>query len=918
MSQTRERYFEITLLGLILGIGAILFYQATPFINGILGAITLYILLRRVNLYCAKRMSPRSAPWVIVAAVTVFLMIPFSCFAWYVIDLFQSINFDVQPLLTRIQRLIDQLEDKVGMNLVSEDSLRFLTARLSGIAQMLMSGINNFAITLFTSLLLLFFLLSGSVKMERYIARLLPFNESNKHTIIHNVTKIVRSNAIGIPLLAILQGVIATLCYSFVGVENSIEFGLLTGFASLIPIVGTMLVWIPLAVSQYFEVGLVSCLYVLGCGLLVISQCDNVLRMIMQKRMSNTHPLITISGVVVGLPIFGFMGLIFGPLLVAMFLLFLNMFARQYILGEDEFEIRRQLKDDDDNDDDDGDAGSSSLNGNNYPNQTYKVTKTTIGASKTKAGAKQGQQGQKGQQGQSQGQGRTPNPNGAQARTQPAAQSAAQANQRPSQGQNQGPKSASAATAAPTTAAATAQASAPATAPATPAATGAANAARPAIAPAATPALAAPASPATTAAASAAASAAAHAQPRPSISMVDPKKNSKGKKDFKSAKAEHKQQKRQAAKMLAEQEQQRMHQAELQLEAASAQNSPESLQTAAQSAPAVQPAQSAHPSSSSTEHPQPDSSLNLQAPQAPAAPIDPYHQGFAFNQGALQQENGNKRQFAGQSLVSRAVADALKPFHDDKLADLNSNEFRSSLTPDLNKPVSLSPNYEDQGTDMISSESMQTTNNKQTSESTATAPRNEAAHSARNRGQDTGGNKAQRSKKEGGSNEQQPRRLRNKQQHEAKAAGAASSNGNAGSAKNRDKSASKRQDKQVKAQDKHKRNDRHERKASESRNGSKKSGDRKRDSSFKDSRSRSSSKRSSKRTNNLGYEILRPERKKRGEDEPIIQTVVSHQYGGFDPKPRSTLRTQLISVHTAKGTMMANQPHRSGRRRSYR
>lgn len=343
MSQTRDRYLEITLLGLILVLGGILFYQAAPFINGILGAITLYILLRRVNIYLTWKLSEKFAPWLIVLAVTVFFLIPLSCLVWYVVDLLhvQAINLDLQAIIARMQNTLQKIEDHTGIDLVSEDTFKFITARLSSVAQMLVSGINNFAITLLTALLLLFFLLSGGIRMEMYIARLLPFNEQNKAAVITNVTRIVRSNAIGIPLLAILQGTIATLCYSFIGVPNSIQFGVLTGFASLIPIVGTMLVWIPLAVSQYFDGGLWPCVYVLACGLLIISQCDNVLRMIMQKRMANTHPLITIFGVIVGLPIFGFMGLIFGPLLVAMFLLFLNMFARQYILGEDVYEMKQ-------------------------------------------------------------------------------------------------------------------------------------------------------------------------------------------------------------------------------------------------------------------------------------------------------------------------------------------------------------------------------------------------------------------------------------------------------------------------------------------------------------------------------------------------------------------------------------------------
>ena len=335
LSQTRERYFEWTLLGLILILGMILFYEALPFLNGALGAITLYLLLRRTNIYLSRRFSPRAAPWIITLTVTLFVLLPLSALTWYVIDMVQNVNIDLQAIIKRFTNTLNYLEQVTHYDLMSEKTVAFITAKATGVMNMLMSGINNTAINLFTAILLLFFLLSGGMKMERAIARCLPFNDTNKRAITSKISTIVRSNAIGIPLLALIQGVVATVGYSFCDVKNPIEFGALTGFASMIPIVGSMLVWVPLAVMQYFEQGLLSAVYVGAYGALIISQCDNVLRMILQKRMANTHPLITIFGVIAGLPLFGFMGLIFGPLMVAMFLLFLEMFVSQYIIGTD-------------------------------------------------------------------------------------------------------------------------------------------------------------------------------------------------------------------------------------------------------------------------------------------------------------------------------------------------------------------------------------------------------------------------------------------------------------------------------------------------------------------------------------------------------------------------------------------------------
>lgn len=334
MSHNRELIFEWTLIGLLLILGSLLFVQAMPFLNGTLGAITLYILLRRTNIYLANRISPGFAPWILTFAVAVFVVLPFSAAIWYIIELINNLDFDINVVMKRFADTIKYLESTTKIDLVSEKSISFATAKVTAFMNSLVAGINDAAINLFTALLILFFLLAGGIRMERGIARCLPFNDRNKTIVINKVSTIVKSNAIGIPLLAMIQGTVAAVGYYICGVNNPIEFGVLTGFASMIPIVGSMLVWIPLAIVQYFEQGILPAIYVSLYGIVVISQSDNVLRMIVQKRMADTHPLVTIFGVIAGLPLFGFMGLIFGPLLVAMFLLFLEMFIKQYITCE--------------------------------------------------------------------------------------------------------------------------------------------------------------------------------------------------------------------------------------------------------------------------------------------------------------------------------------------------------------------------------------------------------------------------------------------------------------------------------------------------------------------------------------------------------------------------------------------------------
>ena len=117
---------------------------------------------------------------------------------------------------------------------------------------------------------------------------------------------------------------------------NPFLSAMLTAFASVIPLVGTALVWVPITIYFLIVGSWVNALMMLGYGAIIVSQCDNLIRFLLQKKMADVHPLITIFGVVAGLPLFGFMGVIFGPLLVSLFLLFVDMFRKEFLLEDNQ------------------------------------------------------------------------------------------------------------------------------------------------------------------------------------------------------------------------------------------------------------------------------------------------------------------------------------------------------------------------------------------------------------------------------------------------------------------------------------------------------------------------------------------------------------------------------------------------------
>ena len=329
----KEQYRKYSLITIILGLGLLLFLKMTPFMGGILGACTIYIMVRDKMLYLTQKKKIRKSVTAIILLIEAILcfLVPLSLAVWLLISKLQTVNVDTATFVDTITNLADWIRRKTEYDLLSKENISSIASILPGIGQFLMGGISSFAVNLFVLVFVLYFMLIGGTKMEQYIYELLPFSDSNKKHVMNEINMIVRANAIGIPLLAIIQGAIATLGYYLFDAPSALLFGFLTCFATVIPIVGTTLVWFPLAAYMAISgdwphaIGLL-----LYCGL-IVTNIDNLIRFILQKKMADTHPLITIFGVVIGLSLFGFMGVIFGPLLISIFILCVNIFKEQYL-----------------------------------------------------------------------------------------------------------------------------------------------------------------------------------------------------------------------------------------------------------------------------------------------------------------------------------------------------------------------------------------------------------------------------------------------------------------------------------------------------------------------------------------------------------------------------------------------------------
>lgn len=335
MIKIKNQQYKYILIGLLILLGLLFFREALPYLSGLFGASTLFVMMRNQMDYLTekKKWNRHLSASLLLVESLMFFLIPLTGFALLIVDTLSGIEFDMQSILFQVESFINMIEDKVGYNLITLDNLSFIPKFGGTTIQFLAANIYSLILNSIVVLFILYYMLYNYKGFERGLKEILPFREENKQILAEETKEIIRANAIGIPLLAIIQGVFALIGYLIFGIEKPILFAILTAFSTIIPVVGTMIIWVPLGIGILISGSYLSGTIFLLYGLIVIGGVDNLARFMLQKQLADIHPLITIFGVIIGLQMFGFWGVIFGPLLLSYLVLLFNMYRHDYVPG---------------------------------------------------------------------------------------------------------------------------------------------------------------------------------------------------------------------------------------------------------------------------------------------------------------------------------------------------------------------------------------------------------------------------------------------------------------------------------------------------------------------------------------------------------------------------------------------------------
>ncbi len=328
-----NRIKQVLLLAVLILLIWVVVQELYLFLPGLLGAVTLYILSRAnyFQLVYKKKWKKGRAAGLYILYYLFLLGLPVFLAVTLISPKVNAFLSDPTAMIESIKQAVNQVQQKTGITIASEKSLSGSLEKVIAFLPSLLNSTATLVANLATMLFFLYYMLYYGHEMEKTLFRIIPLKDANTTILAAETKKIVKANALGIPLISIIQGLTATLGYFIFGVQEWALWGFLTGVFAFFPIVGTMLVWVPLVIYTYTTGNSGMALGLLLYSAIVTGNVDYISRITIMKKLGDVHPVITVLGVIVGLGLFGFIGLIFGPLLVNYIIVLFKIYMNEFV-----------------------------------------------------------------------------------------------------------------------------------------------------------------------------------------------------------------------------------------------------------------------------------------------------------------------------------------------------------------------------------------------------------------------------------------------------------------------------------------------------------------------------------------------------------------------------------------------------------
>lgn len=329
---------QIFFIAVLLFLGIVLARELWFFFSAFLGAVTFYVLMRKRMFYLVEKRGwkPERAALVLMLLSFFMILVPIGLLGNILYSKISYVIAHSTELINSLKIAATRLEQKIGYKLLDPEAMNKVGTYLAQLLPKILGVTFNSLSLVVAMYFLLYFMLVNGRSMETALYEYVPLKDSNVILLGTELRNIISSSAIGIPLIAIVQGVAGLIGYLIIGIDEPWLWFVATTIGAMVPVVGAAIIYAPLTIMLFVQghTGKGIAMGIWGFG--VIGLIDNVFRLLVNKRLGDIHPLITIFGVVIGVQLFGFIGIVFGPVLIALFILLLRIYSSEFIVKKRE------------------------------------------------------------------------------------------------------------------------------------------------------------------------------------------------------------------------------------------------------------------------------------------------------------------------------------------------------------------------------------------------------------------------------------------------------------------------------------------------------------------------------------------------------------------------------------------------------
>ena len=318
---------------LIALLGVVIVVALAPYASGLLGAPVLYIILAPLHAWLVPRVKWRSlASTLVIVVALVGIVLPVTWVVSLLVAQAQDAAGEVvnSPVMGRLDEL------HIGPYAVGQ-SLRELGSKLvslmGGGAISLLGKVTRITLNILFSFFGLYYILQDPDGAWRGVRPYIPFSDANVAILRDRFAAVTKSTVIGTGASAVAQGAMVAAAFALFGLGNPVFWGAVTLVLSVMPVVGSGLVWGPAAIVLATGGRTAAAVGMVLIGAVLIGNVDNLIRPWVSNRYAQIHPLITLVGAIAGVSWLGILGLLIGPLALSYFFELLTMYRREYLDG---------------------------------------------------------------------------------------------------------------------------------------------------------------------------------------------------------------------------------------------------------------------------------------------------------------------------------------------------------------------------------------------------------------------------------------------------------------------------------------------------------------------------------------------------------------------------------------------------------